>query len=105
MRMRMLANITNITNQLYSQIVKRHIVIKNEDVTSCSNCLFFIKPTFKGESYSQFNLYGRCKQFGEKDIITGEVEQSFALACRKDRSLCGIEARHFIYNFGQNLGK
>jgi len=92
--------LANITNQLYSQI-KRHIVIKNEHVTSCSNCLFFIKPTFKGES----NLYGRCKQFGEKDIITGEVEQSFALTCRKDRSLCGIEAKHFIYNFGQNLGK
>lgn len=103
MRMRMLAN---ITNQLYSQIVKRHIVIKNEHVTSCSNCLFFIKPTLKGDyNETSFSLYGRCKQFGEKDIITGEVEQSFALACRKDRSLCGIEARHFIYNFGQNLGK
>ena len=90
--MRMLTNITK-------QVLKRHIVIKNENVTSCSNCLFFIR----GES--QNNKYGRCKQFGEKDIITGEIENLYALECRKDRTLCGFEAKHFIYDFGQNLGK
>ena len=93
-----------ITKQLFS-LVKRHIVIKNEHVTSCSNCIFFIKPSFRGETDSQSNLYGRCKQFAEKDIITGEVENLYALTCRKDRTLCGFEAKHFIYDFGQNLGK
>ena len=98
--------LANITNKLYSQIIKRHIFIKNEHVTSCSNCLFFIKPIFHyPEPEIKANLYGRCKQFGEKDIITGEIEHLFALSCRKDKSLCGMEARHFIQNFGQNLGK
>ena len=93
--------LTNITNKI-SPIVKRHIVIKNEHVTSCSNCLFFIKPTFRyPEPEIQANLYGRCKQFGEKDIITGEVENLHALTCRKDRTLCGFEAKHFLYNFEQ----
>jgi len=87
---------------LFSHIIKRYIVIKNEHVTSCSNCLFFIKPTFH---YPEQNIQAKCKQFGEKDIITGEIEHLFALACRKDKSLCGMEARHFIQNFGQNLGK
>lgn len=100
MRMRMLANITNIKKQLFS-LVKRDIFIKNEHVTSCSNCIFFIKPTFQD---SQNNLYGRCKLFGEKDIITGEVENLHALTCRKNKSLCGFGAKHFLYNFGQNLG-
>lgn len=99
MRMRMLTNITNITNKIFP-IVKRHIVIKNEHVTSCSNCLFFITPTDPANLY-----YGKCKRFGEKNIITGEVENLYALACRKDRTLCGLEARHFLQNFGQNLGK
>ena len=83
-------------------LVKRHIVIKNEHVTSCSNCIFFIKPSSLGPPE---NLYGRCKQFGEKDIITGEVKNLYALTCRKDRNLCGFDAKHFLYNFGQNLGK
>jgi hypothetical protein len=48
---------------------------------------------------------GKCKQFGEKNIITGEIENLYALTCRKDKSLCGLEARHFLQNFGQNLGK
>jgi len=99
MQIRMLAN-------KILPIIKRYIVIKNEYINSCSNCLFFIKPTFHyPEQNIQANLYGRCKQFGEKDIITGEVKNLFALSCRKDKSLCGIEARHFIQNFGQNLGK
>ena len=90
--------LTNITKQLFS-LVKRHIVIKNEHVTSCSNCLFFIKPN------GDLTQLGKCKQFGEKNIITGEIEHYYALACRKNRFLCGLEARHFLQNFGQNLGK
>jgi hypothetical protein len=87
-----------LTKQLFS-LVKRHLFIKNEHVTSCSNCLFFIK------SPSLNKDLGKCKQFGEKNIITGEIENLYALTCRKDKSLCGLEARHFLQNFGQNLGK
>ena len=91
-----------LTKQLYAIIIKRHIVIKNEHVNSCSNCLFFIKSPSMNNDLA--NL-GKCKQFGEKNIITGEIENLYALACRKDKSLCGLEARHFLQNFGQNLGK
>jgi|688.fasta_scaffold641011_2 hypothetical protein len=89
-----------LTKQLYSQIIKRHIVIKHEYINSCSNCIFFIKPTFRYPEV-QSTFHGKCKQFGEKNIITGEIEQYNALKCRVDKSLCGIEAKHFIYNFGQ----
>lgn len=85
-----------IRMQSYSQIIKRHIIIKNEHVKACSNCLFFIKPTSPD---IQASLYHRCKKFGEKDIITGEIDHLFALSCRKDKSLCGMEAKHFIYNW------
>jgi len=92
-----------ITNK-FSQIIKRNIVIKNEYINSCSNCLFFIKPTFRYPEV-QSTFHGKCKQFGEKNIITGEIEQYNALKCRVDKSLCGIESKKFIQNFGQNLGK
>ena len=95
-----------LTKQLYARIIKRNIVIKNDHVNSCSNCLFFIKPIIRGDPAIQpSTLYGKCKQFSEKNIITGEIENFYALTCRKDKTLCGLEARHFLQNFGQNLGK
>lgn len=95
-----------LSKHLFSHIIKRHIVIKNEHVNSCSNCIFFIKPTkCYNPPDSSSLMYGKCKQFAEKNIITGEHEHFYALTCRKNNSLCGLEARHFLQNFGQNLGK
>ena len=38
----------------------------------------------------------KCKKFGSKHIITGKIENEFALICRTDSDMCGKKGIHFI---------
>ena len=62
--------------------------IKNSDLPVCLNCVYFIRPTRQNDDYE---LYGKCKKFGEMNVITGEIEYSRASRCRLDEEKCGLE--------------
>lgn len=61
--------------------------IKNYNVPPCKNCINFMDSS----SYE----YGKCKLFGEKNIITDEVSNDFANSCRSSENKCGIEGKYF----------
>jgi hypothetical protein len=63
--------------------------IKNLDKKSCVNCLRFIETT-------QSSLFGRCHKFGEKNLVSGDLDYSLASICRKNKNQCGVDAKFFL---------
>jgi hypothetical protein len=48
------------------------VFIKNSDLPICLNCLYFTRPTELQKEYrDDYELYGRCKNFGKMNLITG----------------------------------
>lgn len=67
-------------------------IIKNVNVNPCVNCVFYKPSTFR-KFTSEFS---KCKKFGEKDIITGVINYSYADSSRNNQGKCGIEGRYFV---------
>ena len=58
--------------------------VKNLDLPICKECVHFINSDVSGPEF------GKCKLFGEKNMVTGEIEYSYAQLCRKDEMYrCG----------------
>lgn len=70
-----------------SFIQKRFLFIKNANLKLCINCVNFIEEKNK--------LYGKCKKFGEQDLVTGEIDNAHASVCRMDNTKCGVSGRYF----------
>lgn len=67
-------------------------IIKNINVNPCVNCVFYKPSTFR-KFTSEFS---KCEKFGEKDIITGVINYSYADSCRNNQGKCGIEGQYFV---------
>jgi len=67
------------------------IFIRNTQLPICTNCLNFIKHTnnYPRDPIPDNLRYGRCKKFGEMNLITGEIEYDLARRCRLNVSRCG----------------
>ena len=59
--------------------------IKNDIYPSCVDCMHY-EPT----------ALGRCKMFGEKNIVTDETKYDFADTCREDEERCGVKGKYYI---------
>jgi len=66
-------------------------MIRNVNIPACRNCIHF--QPYKYGSFSSGT--SKCANFGNKDIISGEVTIDYADLCRKDESKCGIEGKYF----------
>ena len=67
------------------------IFIRNKALPICSKCLHFISHT-NNYPYDPIPCdfqYGRCKKFGEVNVITGVVDYDLARNCRFNSSKCG----------------
>ncbi len=60
--------------------------IKNINVPSCINCANYNKN------------HRTCDLFGEKNIVTNEIDYELAYLCRKNEDMCGKNAKLFIDN-------
>jgi hypothetical protein len=67
-------------------------IIKNINIPSCKNCIYYKPNILHNDFTSQFN---KCEKFGEKDIITDIIRYNFADFCRNDESMCGKEGTYF----------
>jgi hypothetical protein len=85
---------------IYSLILNKNfsskkIFIRNKSIPICLNCLHFIKYT-NNEPFSSSNeKYGRCKKFGEVDLVTGVIEYDLAIECRLNEGKCGKNGSEF----------
>jgi len=73
-------------------IFKPNKIIKNINIPSCKNCIYY-KPNILYNDFT--STYNKCEKFGEKDIITDEITYKFANFCRDDESMCGKEGKYF----------
>lgn len=73
------------------------IFIRNRDLSICSNCLHFIEHTsnYPYDPIPSDEQYGRCKKFGEVNLITGIIEYDLAKNCRLTVTKCGNLASEY----------
>lgn len=81
---------------MYKLIINRtfttgKIFIRNRELPICSKCVHFIEHTnnYPYDSIPRDEQYGKCKKFGEVNLITGIVEYDLAKNCRLNVSKCG----------------
>lgn len=62
----------------------------------CIDCKYFIKhlPNYPNQE-SNNSDYGKCKLFGNLDLITGEATYNYAKSIRNDSSKCGTTGTLF----------
>jgi hypothetical protein len=67
------------------------IFIRNKELPICSKCVHFIEYTnnYPYDPAPSNEKYGRCKKFGEVDMVTGVINYDLAGNCRLNDSKCG----------------
>ena len=71
--------------------------IKRFDLPECRNCKYF-KPDKTFDSKNSQIKYGKCTYFGEKDLVSGEIDYKYASICRKSSigyTYCGEYGKYF----------
>lgn len=74
-----------VKNRTFSS---QKIFIRNTELPICSKCLHFIEHT-NNYPIPCNKQYGRCKKFGQTNMITGEIEYDLAKQSRSDDNKCG----------------
>jgi hypothetical protein len=74
--------------------------IKNKDFKPCVSCIHFIEDTsnYPYDLSANNEKYGKCKLFGEHNLISGNVKHDYAIWCRQNVNKCGIEGKHYSFN-------
>jgi hypothetical protein len=72
-------------------IVDSNQIIKNINVPSCRNCIYYKPPYYSDYSSS----VGKCNKFGTKDVITDKIVYDFADMSRTNENKCGNEGKYF----------
>lgn len=77
--------------------------IRNQELPVCSNCLHFIEHStnYPYDPLPSNEQYGRCKKFGEKNMITGVIHYDLAVNCRLGE--CGKHGLEFTKKNQQHV--
>ena len=65
--------------------------IKRLNSPECRNCKHFMPKKGALEEYE----YGRCSQFGEKDVVTGKIKYKYASVSRILSWECGEKGKYY----------
>lgn len=67
-------------------------LLRNSKLPICSNCIHFLedKNNYPYDGIPNDYSYGKCKQFGEINVVTGEINYDFVKICRQDITKCGL---------------
>ena len=73
------------------------IFIRNTQLPICTNCVHFIEHTnnYPYDPIPCDAQYGRCKKFGEINMVTGHIEYDLAIKCRLNASRCGNDGSEY----------
>jgi len=72
-------------------LVNSKQIIKNINVPSCRNCIYYKPPYYSDYSTS----ISKCNKFGTKDVITDTIVYDFADMSRQNENKCGNEGKYF----------
>ena len=67
------------------------VFIRNKTLPICSTCVNFIEHTnnYPYDPIPSDKEYGKCRKFGEINVITGTIDHDLANDCRLDANKCG----------------
>jgi hypothetical protein len=74
---------------------ERNVYIKHFNLPVCKDCVYHrshqgkIDPFKSGEQ-------DKCLKYGEKNVVTGEINYQYADIVRKQDLQCGIKGKHFL---------
>jgi hypothetical protein len=68
-------------------------IIRNIDFPSCKNCVYYLPSGLNNDFASSLN---KCKNFGAKDVVTGEITYDYATTCRYNENLCGNSGKYYV---------
>jgi hypothetical protein len=71
--------------------------IINSDFPVCKKCVNFIPAKFIGCSYDDKITYGKCKLYGEKNILSGAIKYELISVARSFGE-CGTNGTQYIYD-------
>jgi hypothetical protein len=89
-------------NKLYLlfSLINSNKLIKNIDLPSCKNCIYY-KPNLLYRDFT--STFNKCEKFGVKDVVTDKITYNYADLCRNDETKCGIEGKYFKEEKNINL--
>lgn len=73
-------------------------IIKDYGFPACATCKYFIPyvtPTKHFEKKVDI-IHSKCRMFGFKDHVSGEIINHFAYICRTDSSMCDKNGYHYV---------
>ncbi len=78
-------------------IIKRHIFIKNINFNLCKTCIYFMedRTNYPYNPVPNNEKYGKCKLFGEQNLVSGEIQHDYAVWCRQDNTKCGKDGNYY----------
>jgi hypothetical protein len=81
------------------------IFIRNKCLPICANCIHFIEHTnnYPYDPLPDDRFYGKCKKYGELDLISGVINHDFAKHCRMDNTKCGKMGTDFKEKTANNI--
>ena len=84
--------------KLFLRKFSEKIFIRNTEIPICSKCIHFIEHTnnYPYDPVPSNEQYGKCKKFGEVNMITGIIKYDLASDCRLKDSKCGNVGKEYI---------
>lgn len=67
-------------------------IIRNMDVPACIDCIYFDKYVSKDlwSIDEKIARLSKCKKFGVKNVVSGEIQYNIAHNCRSSNDMCNI---------------
>ena len=75
-----------------SNLLRLSSYIRNIEAPNCNKCIHMIPSKYSTKFSSP---YSRCKKFGEKNLVSGEIVYYYANNCRKHKDYCGQSGIHY----------
>jgi hypothetical protein len=71
-------------------------LIRNPQDKVCAQCKFFSKIVTYHDVVGDNDYVGICERFGEKNVVTGEIQYKSAIVRRSDNDLCKTNGLYFV---------
>lgn len=84
---------------MFKSIIKiSPVFLRNKELPVCSKCVYFVEPShnYPYDPIPRSEQEGRCKKFGEVNIVNGAIEYDLALDCRLDLNQCGKLGTEYV---------
>lgn len=80
-----------LRSRAFATIIRRSFSIKNDKSNVCANCIHFIPWNTDPKVYE----YGKCRKFGNRDLVSGLINYNYADICRNNEDYCGKSGKQY----------